>query len=317
MTADPWDAFDPEDEADADARIGELRELCGHGCPEELRFEVFGELGLLLGWRYGAAGDEADLDEAIAALRTAGDASAPPDAEPAWIDVEIARLLVVRADATGSPADVEAAITRAETALAVLVPPEDGPDPDFAMLFHVLGIAHAQRAWQAPADTEKTPSRAEAEHGGAEKAPGGAEEALALAAGAFRRALALLPSPHPFTAEVTARLGVVLAATLRRDMDRLGDAVWRRQEEWTELSGRATDALRTLEAGWSALPDGHPYRPIARSGWASCAQSASPCSAAASRTRRRRWPTWRRSSNCPAATTAWRTSATSSSRSCT
>ncbi|MEU8147478.1 CHAT domain-containing protein [Nonomuraea sp. NPDC048901] len=243
MTAGPWDEFDPEDGADAHARIDELRGLSEHGCPEERRFEVFAELGLLLGWRYGAVGDEADLDEAIASLRTVGDAPAPPDAEPAWIDVEIARLLVVRADAAGSLGDVEAALAHAETALAALVPPADGPDPDFALLFHVLGAAHAQRAWLAP---------------------GGAEEDLRLAAGAFRRSLALLPSSHPSAGEVTARLGVVLAAALRRKMDQLVDAVWRRQEGWTELGGRAADALRTLEAGWSALPADAPYRPIVR-----------------------------------------------------
>ncbi|WP_113705635.1 CHAT domain-containing protein [Nonomuraea lactucae] len=242
MTADPWDAFDPEQRAGADERIDKLREL--HGCPEEQRFEVFAELGLLLGWRYGANGDQADLDEALASLCTAGNAPAPPGAEPAWIDVEVARLLVIRADAAGSLCDAEAAIAHAESALAALAPPVDGPDRDFALLFHVLGVAHAQRVWLAP---------------------GGAREDLRLAADAFRRSLALLPpSDAGARGEVTARLGVVLAAELCHGMDHLGDAVWRHHEAWTELGRRTADTLRVLEAGWSALPADDPYRPLVR-----------------------------------------------------
>lgn len=243
MTANPWDQLAPEERAETHGRIDDLRALSAQGCAEEWRFEVFAELGLLLGCRYGADGDEADLDEAIASLRVAKDASAPPDAEPAWIAVELARLLIVRAQAAGSLDDVETGIATAETALAELPSPADGPDPDFALAFHLLGVAYAQRAWLSPADEA---------------------EALRLAAGAFRRSIALLPALHPARGEVTTRLGVVLAAALRHEMDELGDSVWQNQEGWGELTGRVTDTLRTLEAGSAALPADDPYQPVAR-----------------------------------------------------
>ncbi|MBO3748986.1 CHAT domain-containing protein [Streptosporangiaceae bacterium NEAU-GS5] len=231
---------DAEFDAEFDERLRELRESSSAGLQADERFLVFGELGVLLASRYAAQGDAADLDDAISALRVAGDASAPPDVEPAWIRMELARLLVIRGEIAENVDDIEAAIEYLRGGLAELTPPDD-PDPDFALAFHDLGLACSLRAVYAPS---------------------GAVDDFRMSADAFRRSIALSPVSHPALGETTARLGVVLAAAIVQEMGGLDDHSSVRETGWAELDGRVTDALRTLESGWRDLASDDSYRPV-------------------------------------------------------
>ncbi|MEV4891336.1 CHAT domain-containing protein [Nonomuraea sp. NPDC055795] len=219
-------------------RIAQLRAMAA----EERSFELFAELGLLLAERYVTDDAPEDLDEAITALLVAMDTPVPPDAEPAWIEMETARLLVLRGEAVQSLADVEAAITYAGRALAELAPPTDDPDPDLALACYVLGAGHFLRAAYAPA---------------------GARTDLRLAAEAFQRCIALLPPFHSSLGEATARLGAVLAAEIQHEMDGLDDSTTTHQKDWTALGQRVDAALRTMEAVRKDILDDDPHRPIA------------------------------------------------------
>ncbi|MFI6906445.1 CHAT domain-containing protein [Nonomuraea sp. NPDC050394] len=233
MTAGPGDEF----------AVEELIEALRARAPEETSFELFAELGSLLAARYVTGGAPEDLDEAITSLRVALDTPVPPDAEPAWIEMETARLLVLRAETTQSLDDVEAAITYAGRALAGLAPPTDDPDPDLALAHYVLGAGHFLRAAYAPA---------------------GARSDLRLASGAFQRCVALLPPSHPGLGEATARLGAVLAAEIQHEMDELDDSTTTHQKEWTALGERVDAALLTMGTIRKDIRDDDPHRPFAR-----------------------------------------------------
>ncbi|MFE0145842.1 CHAT domain-containing protein [Nonomuraea sp. NPDC059007] len=226
----------PGDELTAEELIEALRAVAA----EETSFELFAELGSLLAARYAADGAPEDLDEAIASLRSAMDTPVPPEVEPAWIEMETARLLVLRGETAQSLADVEAAITYAGRALAVLAPPADDPDPDLALACYVLGAGHLLRASYAPA---------------------GARTDWRLAADALQRCVALLPPAHSSLGEVTARLGAALTAEIQHEMDELDDSA---REEWTALGERVDAALRTMGTVRKDIRDDDPYRPIAR-----------------------------------------------------
>ena len=142
-----------EERAELERWIGEIRRLLpAERLHVEDRFEVLAELGAMLTRRYALDGNEADRDEAIDALRLADDAPHPPEAEPGWIHVELAGLLLDRGERGKDVGDVEAAIAYGCRGLAALAPADGSDlgsgldddselDGDVAAAFCDLGIA--------------------------------------------------------------------------------------------------------------------------------------------------------------------------------
>jgi tetratricopeptide (TPR) repeat protein len=234
----------PDDErAGLDRRIDELRAVPSG----ERGFELLTELGSLLSRRYGLDAAEADRDEAIGVLRAAEAAPCPPDAEPAWIRLELAWLLLQRAERAKALGDIEAAIEYTRDGLADLAhhidETETETDPDISLAFQNLGVAHLLRAQFEPA---------------------GADEDLAEAADAFSRAMDLMPGFGPALGGVTARYGVVLAAIVQRAVEGLDLFGHESPDRWNALAGQVSAALESLDAGWRDMPADDPYRPFVR-----------------------------------------------------